>query len=106
MKYKYTDYRLGLASNIKPVSYTHLPYVLAVISLLIISGGLGFLVWQDLSAYHRTHHLRTHTKLVLWITGWLLLLGTAGILFMEYNLSLIHISPFSSGSHCPRTLVQ
>ena len=60
-------------------------YVLAVISLLIISGGLGFLVWQDLSAYHRTHHLRTHTKLVLWITGWLLLLGTAGILFMEYN---------------------
>ena len=67
------------------IPYQSNPYVLAVISLLIISGGLGFLVWQDLSAYHRTHHLRTHTKLVLWITGWLLLLGTAGILFMEYN---------------------
>ena len=67
------------------IPYQSNPYVLAVISLLIISGGLGFLVWQDLSAYHRTHHLRTHTKRVLWITGWLLLLGTAGILFMEYN---------------------
>jgi trk system potassium uptake protein TrkH len=59
------------------IPYQSNRYVLAVISLLIISGGLGFLVWQDLSAYHRTHHLRTHTKLVLWITGWLLLLGTA-----------------------------
>ena len=67
------------------IPYQSNPYVLAVISLLIISGGLGFLVWQDLSAYHRTHHLRAHTQLVLWITGWLLLLGTAGILFMEYN---------------------
>ena len=47
--------------------------------------GIFISVFISISSYHRTHHLRTHTKLVLWITGWLLLLGTAGILFMEYN---------------------
>lgn len=61
------------------------PYVLTVISVLIIGGGLGFLVWQDLVAWRRTRHLRTHTKLVLWMSGGLLVLGTLGILLMEYD---------------------
>lgn len=67
------------------IPYQNDPYVLTVISLLIISGGLGFLVWQDLSMYRRTHHLRTHTKLVLCITGFLLLLGTVGIFLLEFR---------------------
>lgn len=67
------------------IPYQNDPYVLTIIALLIISGGLGFLVWQDLSMYRRTHHLRTHTKLVLSITALLLILGTAGIFVLEYN---------------------
>lgn len=61
------------------------PYVLAVIAALIIGGGLGFLVWQDLAAWRRTRHLRVHTKLVLWGTGGLLLAGTLGVLLLEYQ---------------------
>lgn len=61
------------------------PYVLGVISVLIVGGGLGFLVWQDLAAWRRTRHLRAHTKLVLWCTGGLFLAGTLGILLLEYR---------------------
>ena len=61
------------------------PYVLGVISVLITGGGLGFLVWQDLAAWRRTHHLRTHTKLVLWCTGGFFLVGLLGILLLEYQ---------------------
>lgn len=64
-------------------AYGNDPYVLAVISVLIIGGGLGFLVWQDLAAWRRTHHLRTHTRLVLWVTGGLFVIGTLGILLLE-----------------------
>lgn len=61
------------------------PYVLAVVMLLIIGGGLGFLVWQDLAAYHRTHRLRVHTKVVLSITAGLLVLGTISFALLEWN---------------------
>lgn len=67
------------------MAYQHDPYVLGVLSFLIIAGGLGFLVWQDLAAYHRTHRLRTHTRLVLVVSAALLVLGTVGILLLEYN---------------------
>ena len=61
------------------------PFVLLVVSLLIISGGLGFLVWNDLAHYRETRHLRTHTKLVLWVTGALLVLGTVCVALLEWN---------------------
>lgn len=72
------------------------PYVLAVISVLIVGGGLGFLVWQDLAAWRRTHHLRAHTKLVLWGTGVLFVIGTLGILLLEYQNPLT-LGPLSPG---------
>lgn len=61
------------------------PYVLCVISALIISGGLGYLVWQDLAAWRRTRRLRTHTKLVLLVSGGLLVLGTLALALLEWN---------------------
>ncbi len=64
--------------------YAH-PYVLFVVCLLIISGGLGFLVWQDIMTYHKTRHLRMHTKLVLLMTGGLILVGTVGFAVLEWN---------------------
>lgn len=67
------------------MAYADDPYVLTVLAVLIIAGGMGFLVWQDLANYPRTHRLRTHTKLVLMVSAGLFVIGTAGILMMEYG---------------------
>ncbi|EFR30562.1 TrkH family potassium uptake protein [Eremococcus coleocola] len=56
------------------------PLVLTVIMLLIISGGLGFIVWRDLLTYRRNRRLLIHTKIVLILTATLLIGGT--ILFI------------------------
>ena len=54
-------------------------------SLLIIIGGLGFTVWLDLRQYKVNKRLSTHTKLVLWVTG-ILILGAFILMFIfEYN---------------------
>ncbi len=67
------------------MAYASDPYVLAVLAFLIVAGGMGFLVWQDLANFPRTRRLRTHTKLVLVVSAGLFVLGTAGILLMEYS---------------------
>ncbi len=69
----------------------------AVICLLIIVGGIGFVVVRDLLAYGtwwaasrrgKRPRLSTHTKLVLAVTGVLLVAGFLGILVIESNFSL------------------
>lgn len=59
--------------------------VLFTIMLLIIIGGLGFIVWNDLMAWRKTRTLLLHTKVVLLVTAFLLLLGTACFLLFEWN---------------------
>lgn len=59
--------------------------VLFTIMLLIIIGGLGFIVWNDLMAWRKTHTLLLHTKVVLLVTAFLLLLGTVCFLLFEWN---------------------
>lgn len=51
-------------------------YVLLVISGLIISGGLGFIVWRDLMNFRKTKKLSLHSKLALTVTLSLLVIGT------------------------------
>lgn len=75
--------RFGAFSSV--TTYASNPYVLTIIALLISSGGLGFLVWQDIAAYRKTRHLRVHTKLVLLMTGILIVGGTIGIAILEWN---------------------
>ncbi|WP_191982100.1 TrkH family potassium uptake protein [Lentilactobacillus curieae] len=41
------------------------PYLLLVLSGLIISGSLGFLVWKDILFFHEDRRLSLHTKLAL-----------------------------------------
>lgn len=59
--------------------------VLFTIMLLIIIGGLGFIVWNDLMAWRKTRTLLLHTKVVLLVTAFLLLLGTICFLLFEWN---------------------
>jgi trk system potassium uptake protein TrkH len=71
----------------------------AVVSLtvmgLFIVGGLGFIVLRDV--YRRfvkrnTRRLTVHTKVVLSITGILLLLGSAGVFLLEHGKSMADLS--------------
>ncbi len=57
------------------------------IPLLIIIGGLGYLVLLELYNYRKKSLTRisTHTKLVLWTSGILILGGMAIILTLEWN---------------------
>ncbi|WAH38304.1 TrkH family potassium uptake protein [Alicyclobacillus dauci] len=68
------------------------PFVVIVTSLLIILGGLGFIVLTELYSYPRTRRLSLHSKIVLRMTGLLLALGTVAIFLIEYNHSMKTLS--------------
>ncbi|HQE22875.1 MAG TPA: TrkH family potassium uptake protein [Syntrophomonadaceae bacterium] len=58
------------------------------ISILFITGSLGFLVIYELFTFRKPRRLSLHSRLVLVGTGVLLLLGMMVILLLEYNQSL------------------
>ncbi len=71
------------------VSFTHYatdPLVSLTLCGLIIIGGLGFCVWEDVLAKRgRFRRFHLHTKLVLVTTAGLLILSTLLFLFFERN---------------------
>ncbi len=65
------------------------PLVSLTLSALIITGGLGFLVWRDIRVNgFRFSKYQLHTKLVLVSTGILLLGGWLLFLLFEWNASM------------------
>ncbi len=79
------------------MTYAGSPLVLLTSAFLIIFGGLGFVVWWDivdvLGRVHRREitrrdiwrRLKTHTKIILVMTGSLIVLGMVLTLLFEYN---------------------
>lgn len=67
------------------MSFADSPLVLLTVSALVITGGLGFVVWRDVARWHRTRHLELHTKVVLVMSAVLLLGGMAAFLAAEWN---------------------
>ncbi|AVK63243.1 Trk family potassium uptake protein [Lactobacillus sp. CBA3606] len=65
------------------------PYVLLVTMVLVIAGGLGFLVWRDLLLYHERHRLSLNSKLTLVTTISLFVLGFILLLVTERGLALL-----------------
>lgn len=62
------------------------PVIILTISMLVIFGGIGFIVWQDLKDKRfRLKSLTVHSKLVLFTTAVLLLGGMALFFVFEYN---------------------
>ena len=59
--------------------YNGNPLVIYTISGLIMLGGLGFIVWQDIWNYGKTRTLKIHTKIVLAIS---IILWLGGALFI------------------------
>jgi trk system potassium uptake protein TrkH len=59
--------------------------VLGIVMMLIVVGGLGFVVWHDLYQYMKTRRLILHTRIVLIVTGVLIAAGTLGVLVLEWG---------------------
>ena len=68
------------------ITYNGNPVVLLTILCLIVIGGLGFFVWEDLIRHWRTpRRLSLYSKLVLLMTGALILGGAAFFLGAEWD---------------------
>lgn len=69
------------------------PVVNLIVCLLIVIGGLGFLVWRDvLRCRFRFSRFQLHTKLVLVTSGILILAGWALFLLFERNASMASLT--------------
>lgn len=66
--------------------YVHDPLVNLTICALILVGGLGFIVWNDIAS-HKQHFQRyqLHSKIVLSMTGFLLVVGMILFFLFEYH---------------------
>lgn len=65
--------------------YADDPFVLLTTMLLIVTGGLGFMVWADLYNYRKQRTLSLHTRVVLVMTVALILAGTLLVLVCEWS---------------------
>lgn len=69
------------------------PLVSIVIMLLIIVGGIGFLVWDEIIRYgYHFKKYSLHAKIVLSTTLFLIVVGTLGIFWLEYDGGLTGLS--------------
>ena len=61
------------------------PIICLTLITLVTVGGLGFLVWEELARVRKFKQFSVYTKLVLLMTGGILLVGTAVILGLEWS---------------------
>lgn len=61
------------------------PVVLLTLGALVIIGGLGFLVWEEVARYPKRKKLSVYARLVLITTASLLVLGTVLVALTEWN---------------------
>lgn len=61
------------------------PLVIYTVAGLIITGGLGFIVWKDIYEYRITKSLMLHTRVVLIFTSLLIASGAVFFFTFEFN---------------------
>ena len=61
------------------------PVVLLTLGALVILGGLGFLVWQEIAEHRHFRHFSVYTKLVLLTSLGLILAGWVVTCLLEWN---------------------
>jgi trk system potassium uptake protein TrkH len=70
------------------------PLTLTVLGTLIVSGGIGFLTLEELYQWIRArrrgqkYRLSVHSRLVLWTSGILGVIGWLAFLWLEWNVSM------------------
>ena len=68
------------------MSYAGDPVVSLVIALLIVVGGIGFLTWDDIRTNRwRFYKYRMQSKVILTVTGILIMLPTLYFFFFEFS---------------------
>lgn len=70
------------------VSYAHDPIVNLMVAILIIVGGIGYIVLFDLLTTRQLKRLHVHTKVTLFVTFILIIVGTLGFLILEHHHTL------------------
>lgn len=75
----------SVAPGTSLVAFNQDPVICLTLAALVILGGLGFFVWEELVRVHCFKKFSVYTKLVLITTGALLLIGTVLILLLEWN---------------------
>ena len=65
--------------------FNHDPVVCITLMLLIVVGGLGFFVWEEIATVRRFKKFSVYTKLVLLATGILILVGAVSVLILEWD---------------------
>lgn len=74
---------IGNFKNLTP--YAENPVVILTIGALIVIGGLGFYVWQELYNFKHLKRLSLHTKVVLVSTSVLIVGGAVLMFIFEFN---------------------
>lgn len=59
--------------------------VLVTLAALIVVGGLGFVVWEELAGHKKNHPFTVYTRLVLFATWTLILFGWVVLCALEWN---------------------
>ena len=59
--------------------------VCCTVMALIVVGGLGFFVWSDLLQWRKTRRLTVYSRLVLLVTGLLIVVGATLFALLEWN---------------------
>ena len=85
----YCNAGFDIVGNIAPGAsmnvFNHDPVVLITLMTLIVVGGLGFFVWEDVVMKHRFRDFSVYTKLVLLTSGLLIIGGALLIAVLEWN---------------------
>ena len=74
-----------LAPGQSLIGFNDDPIVCLTLLALVTVGGLGFLVWEELARVRNFKKLSVYSKLVLLMTGGILIVGTIVILLLEWN---------------------
>ena len=67
------------------ITFNNDPVVCIVLMALIVTGGLGFFVWEEIATVRKFRKFNVYTRLVLITTGVLILTGAALFLLLEWN---------------------
>ncbi len=75
----------SIAPGQSMIVFNNDPVVCITLMLLIVVGGLGFFVWEEVVRIRRFKNFSVYTKLVLLTTGVLILFGAVAYMALEWN---------------------
>ena len=75
----------SIAPGMSLITFNADPVVCITLMALVVLGGLGFFVWEELVRLHSFKKFSIYTKLVLITTGVLIVGGAAVVLLLEWN---------------------